>query len=146
MLEWAGFILRDRSESLAAEIKLGQLKKLHPKDIFTSDLWIYEYYLIWQKAYIIFYGKNVIKLSWIIQVDLKSLYKCPYKRVREPSVTDTQERQQCDPKGRLEDVVIKKNDNSYQNLEETKNGFYPSLRKYVPADILILDLPPELWE
>lgn len=33
-------------------------------------------------------------------MDPKSLYKCPYKRVREQSVTDTQERQQCDPKGR----------------------------------------------
>lgn len=41
-----------------------------------------------------------MKLSWIIQVDPKCLYKCPYKRVRKQSVTDTQERRQCDPKGR----------------------------------------------
>lgn len=64
------------------------------------DPWTCEYYLIWQKASIIFYGKNVMKLSWIIQVDPKCLYKCPYKRVRKQSVTDTQERRQCDPKGR----------------------------------------------
>ena len=75
-------------------------KNLHPKDIFTSwslNIWILpymqknEYYILCQKC-------DEVILDY--PSGPKCLYKCPYKRVREESVTDTQERRQCDPKGR----------------------------------------------
>lgn len=73
--------------------------------------------------------------SWITQVGPKCNHKSPCRRETEEDMKT--ERRLSDDRSRDWRDVVMKNANSYQKLEEARNGFSPGASR-TPADIWIL--------